>query len=123
MESKDAISAFAALAHDHRLAVFRLLVEAGPNGMTAGDIAGRVGVPPSTLSGHLAQLERAGLLRSWRRQRFVHYAADIHGTRTLITFLTEECCRGQPELCGFSGQTTLPEQGQGTLTIDQQSEA
>ncbi|NBD95138.1 MAG: metalloregulator ArsR/SmtB family transcription factor [Gammaproteobacteria bacterium] len=103
MESKRAIAAFAALAQEHRLAVFRLLVEAGTNGLTAGEIAEAVGVPPSTLSSHLAQLERAGLLRSWRRQRFVHYAADLNGARGLIAFLTEDCCRGHPEICGFDG--------------------
>ena len=113
MEPKDAVAAFAALAHDHRLAVFRLLMEAGPNGVTAGDIAARVGVPPSTLSSHLAQLERAGLLRSWRRQRFVHYAADFEGARSVIAFLTEACCRGRPELCGFAGPGTPVEEEQG----------
>ena len=101
MESKDAVAALAALAQEHRLAVFRLLMGAGPNGLTAGEIAGLIGVPPSTLSSHLAQLERAGLLRSWRRQRFVHYAADLNGARSLVGFLTEECCRGHPEVCGF----------------------
>ena len=111
MEMKDAVSAFAALAQDHRLAVFRLLMEAGPNGLTAGEIAGRVGVPPSTLSSHLAQLERAGLLRSWRRQRFVHYAADVNGIRSVIAFLTDECCRGHPEICGF-GRTPVEERDQ-----------
>lgn len=98
--SKAAIDAFAALAHDTRLSVFRLLVQAGPSGLSAGDIAQRVGVPGSTLSHHLAILERAALLRSWRVQRQIFYASDYDGTRRLIAFLMEDCCQGQPELCG-----------------------
>ncbi len=98
--SKAAIDAFAALAHDTRLSVFRLLVQAGPSGLSAGDIAQRVGVPGSTLSHHLAVLERAALLRSWRVQRQIFYASDYDGTRRLIAFLMEDCCQGQPELCG-----------------------
>ncbi len=101
METLDATACFAALAHDHRLSVFRLLVERGPGGLAAGDIAERVGVPPSTLSHHLAHLERAGLLRSWRVQRNIFYAVDVEGTRRLVAFLTEDCCQGQPEICGY----------------------
>ena len=108
METKHAIAGFAALAQEHRLTVFRLLMQAGPSGLTAGEIAARVGVPSSTLSSHLAQLERAGLLRSWRRQRYVHYAADVHGARSLVAFLTDECCRGHPEICGF-GPSASPD--------------
>ncbi|MBK8908881.1 MAG: helix-turn-helix transcriptional regulator [Rhodospirillales bacterium] len=101
MEEKRAIEAFAALAQEHRLAVFRLLVRHGPSGAAAGQIADWVGVPPSTLSHHLAHLERAGLLRSWRIQRNIFYAVDVEGTRRLIEFLTEDCCQGQPEICGY----------------------
>jgi ArsR family transcriptional regulator, arsenate/arsenite/antimonite-responsive transcriptional repressor len=101
MEMKRALEAFAALAQEHRLAVFRLLVREGPNGLAAGDIAQRVAVPPSTLSHHLAHLERAGLLRSWRVERRIFYAVDIEGTRRLVTFLTEDCCQGHPEICGY----------------------
>jgi len=93
--------ALAALAQEHRLAVFRLLVREGPCGLPAGAIAARVGVPPSTLSHHLAHLERAGLVRSRREERRIYYALDIGGTRRLIGFLTEDCCRGQPEICGY----------------------
>ena len=102
MEVTDAIEAFAALAQEHRLAVFRLLVREGPNGLPAGEIAERVAVPPSTLSHHLAHLERAGLLRSWRVERRIFYAVDMEGTRRLLTFLTEDCCQGHPELCGYA---------------------
>ena len=72
----------------------------GPNGLPAGDIAERVGVPPSTLSFHLKELDRAGLARSWRVQRQIRYAADYEGLRRLLAFLTADCCNGHPEICG-----------------------
>jgi ArsR family transcriptional regulator, arsenate/arsenite/antimonite-responsive transcriptional repressor len=100
MEERTALAALAALAHETRLAVFRMLVAEGPSGLSAGEIAERVGVVASTLSFHLKELERAGLLRSWRRQRQIFYAADIEGTRGLLTFLTRDCCHGHPEICG-----------------------
>lgn len=100
MESKHAIEAFAALAQETRLAIFRLLVQRGPNGLHASEIAAQVGVPASTLSHHLGILERAGLLRSWRVQRQIFYATDYEGTRKLIAFLMEDCCQGRPEICG-----------------------
>jgi ArsR family transcriptional regulator, arsenate/arsenite/antimonite-responsive transcriptional repressor / arsenate reductase (thioredoxin) len=102
MEIKQAVAALAALAQEHRLAVFRLLVKEGPAGASAGDVAQRLGVPPSTLSHHLAHLERAGLLKSWRVQRNIFYAVDMEGSRRLIAFLTEDCCQGHPQLCGYS---------------------
>ena len=101
MEEKEAIQAFAALAQEHRLTVFRRLVRYAPHGLPAGQIAAQVGVPASTMSAHLAQLERAGLLRSWREQRHILYAVDTEGIRQVITFLTEDCCGGRPELCGY----------------------
>jgi ArsR family transcriptional regulator, arsenate/arsenite/antimonite-responsive transcriptional repressor len=100
MEQKNALAALAALAHETRLKIFRLLIPAGPSGLPAGEIATRLGVPASTLSFHLKELDRAGLLRSWRRQRQVFYAADYEGTRRLLTFLTDDCCQGHPEICG-----------------------
>jgi DNA-binding transcriptional ArsR family regulator len=100
MEEKLALAAFAALAHETRLAVFRLLVTVGPSGLPAGEIAVRLGVVASTLSFHLKELDRAGLLRSWRRQRQIFYAADYEGTRALLAFLTHDCCQGHPEICG-----------------------
>ena len=105
MEDKEALEAFAALAQEHRLAVFRLLVREGPSGLPAGEIAARVAVPPSTLSHHLAHLERAGLLRSWRVERRIFYAVGIEGTRRLVAFLTEDCCQGHPEMCGYAMKT------------------
>ncbi len=100
METKDALDALAALAHRHRLDVFRMLIRTGPNGLPAGTIAGELELAPSSLSFHLAQLERAGLIRSRRQSRNVIYAADVEGTRRLLAFLTEDCCGSQPELCG-----------------------
>jgi DNA-binding transcriptional ArsR family regulator len=93
--------AFAALANELRLSVFRLLVATAPEGLPAGQIADRLEVPASTLSAHLAQLERAGLLKSWREQQRILYAIDTEGTRNLVGFLINDCCGGQPELCGY----------------------
>jgi len=106
MEEQTAIDALSALAHPTRLRTFRMLVKEGPNGLTAGDIANQVMVPPSTLSTHLALLQRAGLLSARRLDRRIFYAADIEGTRRLLSFLTEDCCQGRPEICG-SLVTTL----------------
>ena len=92
---------FAALAHELRLSVFRLLVAELPGGLPAGQIALRLQVPSSTLSTHLAQLERAGLLSSSREQQRIVYAVNTAGTRDLVRFLVNDCCDGQPELCGF----------------------
>jgi DNA-binding transcriptional ArsR family regulator len=102
MREKEAIKALAALAQEYRLAVFRLLVRHAPQGLPAGQIATQVGVPASTMSAHLAQLERAGLLRSWREQRHIFYAVETEGIRQLVTFLTEDCCGGRPDLCGYN---------------------
>ncbi|HEY5865085.1 MAG TPA: metalloregulator ArsR/SmtB family transcription factor [Candidatus Tectomicrobia bacterium] len=118
MEEKEAIKAFAALAQEHRLTVFRLLVRHAPHGLPAGQIATQVGVPASTMSTHLAQLERAGLLRSWREQRHILYAVDTEGIRQVITFLTEDCCGGRPELCGYDMPISTC-QGPGSATCEQ----
>jgi DNA-binding transcriptional ArsR family regulator len=100
MEEKQAIDALSALAHATRLNAFRLLVQVGTKGLTAGEIADRVRVPPSTLSTHLALLERSNLLQARRVGRRIFYAANYEGTRRLLSFLTEDCCQGRPELCG-----------------------
>ena len=100
MEVTTAVTAFSALAQETRLAALRLLVQAGPNGLAAGEIAEHLGVPPSTLSFHLKELDRAELVRSWRVQRQIRYAAHYEGLRRLLTFLTADCCNGHPEICG-----------------------
>lgn len=94
-----AVDALGALAHETRLAVFRMLVKAGPEGMIAGAIAEHRAVPPSTMSHHLATLERAGLVRSQRESRLIHYRADFAGMRRLLGFLMQDCCQGAPEMC------------------------
>ena len=99
MRLEEAIRALSALAQDTRLAVFRMMIREGPHGLPAGTIAARLRVPSATLSFHLAQLERAHLLTSRRRRRQIFYAADFAGTRRLMTFLTEDCCGGRPEIC------------------------
>jgi arsenate reductase len=105
MDLHHALETFTALAQEHRLQVFRLLMRQAPYGLPAGQIADCLGIPASTLSAHLAQLERAGLLRSWRDQRRIFYAANMQGIGNLLTFLTEECCEGHPELCGYAPQS------------------
>ena len=94
-----AIEAVQALAHGTRLSVFRMLVQAGAEGLMAGAIAEKAGVPPSTMSHHLANLERAGLARSERESRVVRYRADYDGMRRLLAFLMEDCCQGDPRMC------------------------
>ena len=92
------LKAFLALAQETRLAAYRLLVKAGPAGLPAGEIAESLSVNSSTLSRHLAQLERANLLRSWRVQRQVFYAIDWQGTHRLLRFLLEDCCKADPAI-------------------------
>ena len=100
MDDQRALDALNALGHKTRLAVFRLLVRTGQEGLPAGEIARAAAVPPSTLSSHLAQLEAAGLLRSTRNRQKIIYAADVDGARALLTFLLADCCQGRPEICG-----------------------
>jgi len=97
--------AFAALSHELRLEVFRLLIGVLPDGLPAGQIARQLKVPSSTLSTHLAQLERAGLLRSWRERQRILYAVDTEGTKSLVGFLVNDCCGGRPDLCGYAAAT------------------
>ena len=93
-DSDQIIAALGALAQTHRLAAFRALVTAGPAGLAAGDIASQLSLPASSLSFHLAQLERAGLIRSRRAGRSIIYAADFAAMTALVGYLTENCCGG-----------------------------
>jgi ArsR family transcriptional regulator, arsenate/arsenite/antimonite-responsive transcriptional repressor len=115
MESERAVQALSALAHETRLAVFRLLVREEPAGLPAGEVASRLQVTPATLSFHLAHLERAGLLLSNRRSRQIVYRVDLEGTRRLLAFLTEDCCQGRPDLCAdlADGLAANPDLGPG----------
>ncbi|QNA87019.1 helix-turn-helix transcriptional regulator [Sphingomonas sp. So64.6b] len=104
MQLPTAVEALSALAHGHRLAVFRLLVRAGGEGVAAGEIAREVGVLPNTLSTHLNILGHAGLISSRRDGRSVIYAANYDGMRDLLGFLVADCCGGRPEICGSLGE-------------------
>ena len=99
MHLPTAVNALSALAHASRLAVFRLLVRAGPDGMPAGEIAREIGVLPNTLSSHLTILGFAGLIKSRRAGRSIIYSADYDRMRELLGFLVEDCCGGRPEIC------------------------
>ena len=94
METKRAVQTLSALAQESRLAIFRLLVQAGPEGLAAGAIGEKLGLPPATLSFHLAGLTRAGLAHSRQEGRFVIYSADYAAMNALVAFLTENCCQG-----------------------------
>lgn len=95
----DAVEVLSALAHGHRLAVFRLLVKAGGAGVPAGEIAREVGTLPNTLSAHLTILSHAGLVESRREGRSVIYSANYPAMRGLLEFLVADCCGGRPEIC------------------------
>ena len=94
MTPQSAVSALAALAQEHRLALFRKLVQAGPEGMAAGAIAEALGVPNSSLSFHLAQLREAGLIAQRREGRSLVYSADYPAMDALVAYLMENCCAG-----------------------------
>lgn len=100
MDIDTAIRALAALAQDHRLAIFRRLVAAGEAGQTAGQLADGVGISAQGLSFHVKELERAGLVVAKREGRYVRYRLAVDQMRGLLSFLTEDCCDGRPELCG-----------------------
>jgi ArsR family transcriptional regulator, arsenate/arsenite/antimonite-responsive transcriptional repressor len=92
MKAKDVIEALGALAHEHRLAIFRLLVERGPAGLPAGRIAERVGLVPSSLTFHLQNLQRGGLITQRREGRQLIYSADFMAMTALVGYLTDNCC-------------------------------
>lgn len=99
METKAAVTRLAALAHDTRLGLFRRLVVAGPAGLTPGDLANELALAPATLSFHLKELSRAGLLSAEPSGRFIRYRADFAAMNALLGFLTENCCEGAA--CGL----------------------
>ena len=107
MEIKAAVASLAALAQETRLSIFRLLVEAGPEGLSAGRIGERLEVPAATLSFHLKELARAGLVSSRQERQFIYYAVDFERMAELMTFLTQNCCQGMPEKCLTVLETAL----------------
>jgi len=110
METKTAVAALGALAHETRLEIFRLLVRAGGGGLAVGKIAAALGVEANgRLSFHLKELVGAGLARSCQEGRFIYYSTDYAAMNELLRYLTEDCCGGQP--CGEVVDTCHPEQG------------
>lgn len=99
MEGKLAVAALSALAHEGRLAVFRMLVQAGSDGVPAGEIARRLGVPANTLSANLNVLSHAGLIDSRREGRSIIYTAAYERMAALLGFLVEDCCQGSAAIC------------------------
>ena len=100
MEMTKAVEALAALAHDTRLGVFRLLVKAGPAGLSAGEIAERLDARQNTMSSHLQKLSRAGIVSSERHGRHIIYTADFDAVGGLLLYLMEDCCGGNSQVCG-----------------------
>ncbi|MBE3603775.1 winged helix-turn-helix transcriptional regulator [bacterium] len=103
MKKSAVIAGLAALAQDTRLDIFRLLVEAGPEGIAAGEIGRRLGLPSPTLSFHLSQLRFAGLVASRRQSRSIIYRANFAAMAGLVDYLTHNCCGGKAELCAPAG--------------------
>lgn len=106
METLNAAELLAALGHESRLAIFRLLVEAGPEGMNASAIGEKLGMAPATLSFHLSHLSRVGLIKGERESRFIHYSAEYGTMDELIAFLTSNCCQGKACLPKTAGCDT-----------------
>ncbi len=102
MEQNDALAALSALAQDTRLAIFRRLVRAGPSGEAAGAIGDALAIPAPTLSFHLKELERAGLLSQRRESRHLIYAVRLEQMRVLLGFLMNDCCGGNPQACDIT---------------------
>jgi len=100
MEKTQVIDALSALAQENRLDTYRLLVQAGPDGISAGEIAAALGLPPNTLSFHFDRLRQAGLVTVRRNGRSMIYAARYDTMNALLGFLTDNCCRGQAKACG-----------------------
>jgi len=99
MKSAQVVKALAALAQSTRLAIYRLLVERGPEGMAAGQVAEKLKVSPATLSFHFKTLSHAGLIESRQDGRFVYYSANFVVMNGMVAYLTENCCAGDPNVC------------------------
>src|SRR5436189_5253419 len=103
MKKPEALAGLSALAQENRLDTYRLLVQAGPNGMPAGEVAAALGLPPNTLSFHFDRLRQAGLVTVRRNGRSMIYAARYDTMNALLGYLTDNCCSGKPELCAPAG--------------------
>jgi ArsR family transcriptional regulator, arsenate/arsenite/antimonite-responsive transcriptional repressor len=99
LTQSSALAQLSALAQENRLALFRLLIKAGPDGLPAGEIAAALGVPPNTLSAQLTLLSNAGLIEGTRQGRSIIYKAQYEAISGLIVFLMEDCCQGRSEVC------------------------
>jgi ArsR family transcriptional regulator len=108
MDRQEALIAFAALSQETRLAVVRLLVVAGSDGLAAGEIAERVGASTTAASFHLKELERSGIIKQRRVSRNIFYSAEYAALSGLIQFLMEDCCGGHPEICGVALPSGVP---------------
>jgi DNA-binding transcriptional ArsR family regulator len=106
MKTPQVIEAFSALAHEHRLAIYRLLVERGPRGLAAGVIAEGMGLAPSSLTFHLQSLQRAGLILQRREGRQLIYSTDFDAMNGLVGYLTENCCADGGQACATACQPT-----------------
>jgi ArsR family transcriptional regulator, arsenate/arsenite/antimonite-responsive transcriptional repressor len=123
MESATAAGCLSALAHEGRLHVFRMLVQAGVMGLPAGEIARRLEVPPNSLSANLNVLHHAGLVRSRRQGRSIIYTAEYDRMRALLGFLMEDCCGGSPEICSPLADVLRTAECDGTCLSDPEETA
>ena len=112
MEMKTATTALSALAHQGRLTTFRMLIQAGPDGIAAGEIARRLDVPPNSLSSNLTILAHAGLVSSRREGRSVIYVAQYGVMAGLLEYLMQDCCGGSPEICASIADVVMRSQCQ-----------
>jgi DNA-binding transcriptional ArsR family regulator len=108
MKTPQVIEALGALAHEYRLAIYRLLVEQGPQGLAAGAIGERVGLVPSSLTFHLQALQHAGLITQIRASRQLIYSADFSAMNDLVAYLTDKCCAATSEACATECQPARP---------------
>ena len=102
MDGKTAITALSALGQETRLAIYRLLAAAGPEGLPAGDVSARLGLVQNTVSAHLGILGDAGLISAHRQGRIIRHAIEPDALQELMGYLTRECCNGDPSACGFA---------------------
>lgn len=118
MDASIALGCLASLAQPTRLSAFRLLLSAEPNGLPAGEVARRLGIPQNTMSSHLGQLAHAGLVISLRQSRSIVYRASTERFRDLVAFLLYDCCDGRPELCNELLASLPPQPKTTTSTIE-----